>query len=306
MKTSSPALLLRKEKGVASSFPLLTKERLGEVSKHVVKTLQSHSDAPELDAQRILLHALGKDDASYLLAHGDEIVSDQKLKTILEMAEKRKTGMPLAYILGHADFYGRTFIVTPDVLIPRPDTELLIDKALGYIKNCHAGLDPVSRHVDSGSEAGMTVVIADVCTGSGIIAITLALELPHAHIIATDISPAALEIAKQNAEKYGVLDKIEFIQGEMLAPIGNKKIDLIVSNPPYIPTSELALWSALKTGEGKIEKIGLDFEPFIALDGGEDGLKFVNQITEFSQANNIPAIIETVGGEIITPNKKGE
>ncbi len=257
-----------------------------EAQQSIAASLRTISDAPNLDADRILLHALNKQDASYLIAHSNEIISEQNLQTIVDMVEKRKTGMPLAYILGHADFYGRTFIVTPDVLVPRPDTENLIAIALEFIKN----------NFDTTQE----IFIADICTGSGIIAITLALELPDARLIATDISPAALEIAQQNAEKHGVLNRIEFLQGDMLSPILHKNIDLIVSNPPYLPAEALA-----KAGRS-VDTHGLLFEPRIALDGGEDGLQFVNQIKEYSTANNIPAIIETVGGEIITANKKGE
>lgn len=257
-----------------------------EAKQYIAASLRTSSDAPMLDAQRILLHALEKNDASYLLAHGEEPIPEQEVQNILYMTEKRKTGMPLAYIIGHADFYGRTFLITTDVLVPRPDTEALIDKALDYIQLTFSNTKEIT--------------IADICTGSGIIAITLALELPHARFIATDISDSALKIAKQNAEKHNVLDRIEFLQGDMLSPIQNKKIDLIASNPPYIPSKQLT------TSDSTQDTRGLLFEPHIALNGGEDGLKFVNQITKFSQENNIPAIIETVGGEIITPNKKGE
>ena len=301
--------------------------------------LVRHSDAPGLDANRIILHVLAQRDASYLLAHGEEIISEQDAQKILEMAEARKTGMPLAYVLGEADFFGRTFAVTQDVLIPRPDTEALIEKALEYIKVRHAGLRP-GIHVDSGSRAGMTekkeIVIADLCTGSGIIAITLALELQDSaynlqhttyDIVATDISDKALAVAKQNAKQHGVADRIEFLQGDMLEPIKNKKIDLLVSNPPYVPSEELAsiylslhrerteervsdrandetLIPSFSLSREKVpttqETRGLLFEPQIALDGGEDGLKFVNQIKEYAQKNNTLAIIETVGGKIAT------
>lgn len=281
-----------------------------EAQQSIAASLRTISDAPNLDADRILLHVLNKQDASYLIAHSNEIISEQNLQTILDMVEKRKTGMPLAYILGHADFYGRTFIVTPNVLVPRPDTELLIDRALEYVKNNFSDKKEIT--------------IADICTGSGIIAITLALELPHTRIIATDISESALHVAKQNTEQHGVADRIEFLQGDLLEPIKNKNIDLIVSNPPYVPNGELAsLLPSPYQGEGEDEVSvnapnqppsppspqlggrynadthGLLFEPRIALDGGEDGLKFVHQIKEYSTANNIPAIIETVGGEII-------
>ena len=223
------------------------------------------------------------------------------------MANRRKTGMPLAYILGEVDFFGRTFIVTPDVLIPRPDTEALIEKALEYIIR-HAGLRP-GIHEE--------ITIADICTGSGIIVITLALELEKLmqlkaneaksyRFIATDISPAAIAIAKQNAQNHGVADTIEFIEGDMLDPFDfaqgkPHKIDLIVSNPPYIQTSELdAIYSPqqpyLPHFNAKRWNVGLLFEPRIALDGGPDGQKFVNQI----KTSGIPAIIETTGGAIIT------
>ncbi|HSX24921.1 MAG TPA: HemK/PrmC family methyltransferase [Candidatus Andersenbacteria bacterium] len=290
-----------------------------ELQHEIATMLRDFSDAPQLDAQRIILHVLKKNDASYLLSHGDEIFSDADLETMLERAEKRKIGMPLAYIVGQADFYGRTFFVTQDVLIPRPDTELLIEKTLKYIQN--------------NFDTDQDVLIADVCTGSGCIAITLALELPHARIIATDISPAAIEIAKRNAKQHGVLDRIEFLHGDMfdafspparggVSPAfggvsgGGRKVDLIVSNPPYVTTQELLTIRhpgldpgstsndesgfPIKSGMTTNDTIGLLFEPKIALDGGEDGLKFVNQIKEYSKKHSIPAIIETVGGEIIT------
>jgi release factor glutamine methyltransferase len=250
-----------------------------DLQKNIADTLRTYSDAPELDAQRIILHVLEKRDASYLISHAEETLTVEQEKNILSMTNIRKTGMPLAYILGEADFYGRTFIVNKDVLVPRPDTELLIEKALEYIQN--------------NFQNKKEIILADICTGSGIIAITLGLELPSIHIIATDISPEALLIAKQNAEKHGVLDRIDFIQSDLLQPIKNKNIDLLVSNPPYVPTQELENTTSL-------EKRGLDFEPRIALDGGEDGLKFVRQIQEYSKQNHIPTIIETVGGEITT------
>ncbi|MEO6077179.1 MAG: HemK/PrmC family methyltransferase [Candidatus Andersenbacteria bacterium] len=308
MNTSSPSLLLRKEKGEASSSPLLTKERLGEVRKHIARALRNTSDAPELDAQRIILHSLEKRDASYLISHAEEVLTAEQEKNILSMANIRKTGMPLAYVLGEADFYGRTFIATQDVLIPRPDTEFLIEKALEYIQN--------------NFQNKKEIVITDLCTGSGIIAITLALELKNIHIIATDISNSALNIAKQNAEQHSVSDRIEFLEGNLLEPIKNKKIDLIVSNPPYVPSAELASLRAQRSNlaarhagitttphplplplmQGGENTAGLLFEPQIALDGGKDGLDFVRQIQEYSKTHNIPAIIEIVGGEIIAEN----
>ncbi len=248
-----------------------------EIAKSTTDALRPFSDAPQVDADRIILHALKQREPSYLLSHGNDPLSESQLSAIQQMQDKRKTGMPLAYIVGETDFYGRTFIVTPDVLIPRPDTEALIEKALSAITTLQEKL-------------GRPLLIADLCTGSGCIAITLALEAREHRFIATDISPAALSLAKQNAEKHGVADRIEFIEGDMFTPFEDITIDLIVSNPPYIPAHELS------KAEGSQETRGLLFEPRIALDGGIDGLDFVRKIQEA----HIPAVIETVGGEIIT------
>lgn len=263
-----------------------------ELTQSIANTLREYSDAPQIDADRIVLHVVGQREPSYLIAHALDELSDTQLKEINQMTTQRLTGMPLAYILGEADFYGRTFIIAPDVLIPRPNTETLIEKALEYIQNNFADKKEIT--------------IADVGTGSGIIAITLALELSstlsavRCKLLATDISEAALAIAKQNAQKHGILKKIEFIKGDMLQPIKNHHVDFIVSNPPYIRTAEL---DAIKhvpmpyphNSNAKRWNLGLLFEPRIALDGGIDGQKFVDQIKQ----SNIPAIIETTGGYII-------
>ena len=242
----------------------------------MVHSLTSHSDAPHLDAERIMLSAISHRDASYLLAHASEEVDDTALRQIHHMTALRASGMPLAYVLGEAEFYGRTFTVTPDTLIPRPATEQLVEQALAYIQ----------KHTSDMQD----ITIADIGTGSGIIAITLALELDKNYrLIATDISPAALEVAKYNAAAHGVFDRIEFAEGDMLTPLTSLPVTLIVSNPPYVPTQELT-----RAGE-TIQTRGLLFEPTIALDGGEDGQLFVNQIKKAGT----PAIIETIGGEIV-------
>lgn len=258
---------------------------IGQCVPDTATQLQTYSDAPQLDADRIVLHAVGKRDTSFLLAHANDELTSEQIASITAMVATRKTGKPLAYIVGEADFYGRTFLVTPDVLIPRPDTEDLIEKALEYIQTNFAGRE--------------NITVTDIGTGSGIIAITLALEmrgkLPEIHFIASDISEAALKVASKNAETHGVSDMIEFIQGNMLAPLEGRTVDLIVSNPPYVPTQEV-----LKAGFRQ-ETTGLIFEPRVALDGGEDGMQFVRQI----QASRIPAVIETRNGEIIIPTNFG-
>lgn len=264
-----------------------------ECTSQTARALRTYSDAPNLDADRIVLHVLGRRDPSYLIAHATNALSQTQKQEIMRMANQRKTGMPLAYVVGEADFYGRTFMVTPDVLVPRPDTETLIETALDFIHK---------NFLDK-----QEIMIADIGTGSGCIAITLALELSsrlsvvHCKFVATDISAAALATAKQNAKNHGVLEKIEFIQGDMLDAIKNRYVDLIVSNPPYIPTAELdAIYCAPKPylphSKDNPWNNGLIFEPRIALDGGIDGQTFVDQI----KASKIPAIIETTGGIVQT------
>lgn len=244
--------------------------------KQAEKILIKFSDAPQLDAQRLLRHVLKIKESSWLYAHGEENLDKKTEERLKELVAERATRKPLAYILGEWEFYGRPYYVTPDVLVPRPATENLIAATLPYIG------------VWRDAHQGETMTIADVGTGSGIIAMTLALELSKpantgesagVQFIATDISEKALKIARKNARRHGVEHKIELLRGNMLEPLKNRKIDLIVSNPPYLPSSEVHR-----------------LDPRVALDGGPDGQKFVRQI----QASGIPAIIETTGGQIIS------
>lgn len=234
------------------------------------------SDSPVLDTERLLLHVLHLSESNFLITHGNQTLSSSEEKHFLQLLEERMSGKPLAYILETWEFYGREFLITPGVLVPRPATESLVEQALIVISNM-------------ATSKKRNIVVADIGTGSGCVAITLALESPFIEkIIATDISATALEVAKKNAVQYKVTDTIDFVHGDMLKPLTDKAIDLIVSNPPYVPTTELRSPSTKTTA-------GLHFEPKIALDGGPDGLRFVRSI----QASNIPAIIETVGGTII-------
>ncbi len=249
--------------------------------------LSEASDAPTLDAERLLLHILGRSESAWLYAHGDQTLTSAQEKMLTELVERRLTGEPLAYILGEWEFYGRSFLVTPDVLIPRPETENLVEAALQYIEK-------IKRP---------EVTIADIGTGSGCIAITLACELESRNstfkILATDISPAALAVARKNADRYGVTHHIEFLEGDMLQPIADRQVDLVVSNPPYVPSQELdQSHFALRASRDKIETRGLDFEPRIALDGGPDGQKFVEQIKNAG----IPAFVEGTKSYIDSAN----
>lgn len=236
------------------------------VRRRLAERLVVVSDAPELEAGWLL----------------EETTNPEQLERLVA---ERATGKPLAYVLGHWDFYGRTFAVTPDVLIPRPTTELLVEEALKILKKKSKAL-------------ARPLVLVDIGTGSGCVAITLLLEGSGwiKKFYVTDISPAALVLAKKNAAQYGVLDKIEFLEGNLLEPFdfaqGKPKIDLIVSNPPYVPTAELERSLASPTPD----TLGLRFEPRIALDGGQDGQKFIEQI----KTTGIPAVLEITGGIIRT------
>jgi release factor glutamine methyltransferase len=205
---------------------------------------------PRLDAELLLAHVLKCKRIDLYVGH-EAAVSDKDLAKYRELIERRAKREPLQYILGATEFWGLKFKVTPDVLIPRPETELLVEEAL---KN----KDVIS--------------ILDIGTGTGCIAIALAKNLPEAKVTATDLSKEALAVAKENAEANGVADRIEFVASD-IAPwlffeTQDRKFDLIVSNPPYIRSLELDL---LQPEVGQ-------FEPRGALNGGDDGLETIKKI----------------------------
>lgn len=253
---------------------------IGQARVYARNLLAEHSDAPELDTDWLLLSILHKSEVSLLTIESETSLTDNEYKRLTSLLQQRISGIPLAYILGEAHFYGRVFAVTPEVLIPRPATEALVQRALKVIQDLQGSL-------------GRPLVVADIGTGSGCVAITLLMESASAigHMIATDISPAALLIAQQNVDTYELDKRITFLPGNMLEPIQDTMIDLLVSNPPYVPTEELDRPSGQDT-------VGLRFEPRQALDGGQDGLLYVQTLI----ASGIPAVIETVGGEILTSN----
>lgn len=248
------------------------------------------SDAPELEIERLLGRVCHQPESSWLYTHGNTVLSEQQENQLKLMLAERQTGKPLAYILGEVEFYGRSFVVTLDVLIPRPTTETLVLQALQYIETQWQ----TTPHTET------PFMIADVGTGSGCIAITLALELSRLslttastfQIIATDISPQALTVAQQNATNHGITTQITWLTGDLLTPLADYAIDLIVSNPPYVRTQELAQAS------GSPLTRGLVFEPQQALDGGVDGQRYVRQLA----AAGIPAIVESTHGEIVNFN----
>jgi release factor glutamine methyltransferase len=210
--------------------------------------LDSHgSSSPRLDAELLAAQALKLRRIDVYLQF-DRPLEEEQLGAIRELVRRRGDGEPVAHITGEREFHGRTFTVSPDVLIPRPETETLVGLAIAEALRRAPG--------------GEGLRIADVATGSGCIAVTLAAELPGAKVTATDVSEAALGIARANATRHGVADRVELVHGSWCAPLAERRFDIVVANPPYIPTQELA-------GLGRDVR---DHEPALALDGGADGL----------------------------------
>ena len=206
-------------------------------------------EAPRLEAQILLAHALGCKKIDLYVRHAEEPPEDQRTR-FRGMIKRRADGAPNAYLVGYREFFSLEFAVTPAVLIPRPETELLVLEAGKFLKPIPAP------------------AILDVGTGSGCVAVALAKQHKAAVVTATDISRDALDVARGNAVAHGVADRVHFLEGSMLEPAAGATFDVIVSNPPYITHVELdALAKTVK-----------DFEPRLALDGGPDGLTYYRQI----------------------------
>ncbi len=204
-------------------------------------------DAPRLSAQLLLATALGVDRLGLILAM-DRPLTPPELDAVRPLVARRGRGEPVAYILGEREFYGLDFTVTPDTLIPRPETELVIDRA----RELHA--------------AGRLASFADLGTGSGCLAVTLAVTFPGASGLALDASPGALVVARQNAARHGVAGRLEFVEADFSAlPRRLGGFDLVVSNPPYVSAQEYR----------ECSREVRDFEPESALVPGETGLEAV-------------------------------
>ena len=189
---------------------------------------------------------------THLLTRAQEEIDEPSYHRYLELVERRAEGEPLQYITGHQEFYGLDFIVTPEVLIPRPETEFLVERVVEIAKEL--------------SEEPL--LIADVGTGSGCVAVAVAMLIPRARVIATDNSHAAIEVARRNAERNGVIDRVEFLVGDLLKPLAERSlrraISILASNPPYVDKEESKL----------IQREVRDWEPHAALFGGAGGLEF--------------------------------
>jgi release factor glutamine methyltransferase len=211
-----------------------------------------------LAAELLLLHVLGRD-RTWLYAHPEEVVPGLEAHRFLSLILRRAEGEPTQYITGKQEFWGMEFEVTPDVLIPRPETEHVIEVALDRL---------AVREIRAGRKQTLTgedLQIVDVGTGSGCIAAALAKELPGARIVATDISPAALAVAQRNAVRHSFGDRIRFVECNLLSDAAfSGPFDLVVSNPPYVGRKE----------KETLMREVRDHEPELALYGGEEGYEF--------------------------------
>ncbi len=202
------------------------------------------------DAHLLLSQITGHNRA-WFLSHPDAVLNPDEAQQLLFKIKKIQEGSPLPYVLGHWEFFGLDFIVSPDVLIPRPETELLVENAISHVR----------------ANPQLEINILDIGTGSGIISISLAVHIPNSYLCATDISKEAISIATRNAIRNGVEQRIDFIECDLVPEtLDLRKFDIITANLPYIPTStlhELEIYNK---------------EPSLALDGGQDGLVLISRL----------------------------
>lgn len=235
-----------------------------EALKRASSFLEENNREKEV-ARYLLQHVLQKNYSELMIAIYDELTTEA-YETFWAYVEDHTTGRPFQYIIGQESFYGRDFLVNEHVLIPRPETEELIEE--------------VKKRVSELFELNKPIQIADIGTGSGAIAVTIKNEIPHAKVTATDISTDALSVAKKNAERLEA--KIQFKQGDLLAPVADQKWDVILSNPPYIAAQEAESLSDTVIG----------YEPHLALFAEEDGLQLYRKMAEqLPSVMNIPSFI---------------
>ena len=227
-----------------------------EILIKYMNELSSISDTPKLDTEILLQKALGDVDRLYVQLNLNKELDDKELSIFNEIIKDRLKGRPIAYIVNNREFMGLDFYVEEGVLIPRPDTEPLVEEVIDLAKG------------------KSELKIVDIGTGSGAITVSLAKYIDNCHVYSLDISDKALNIGKKNAINNGVEEKIDFIKSDVFSGIKDKNLslDIIVSNPPYIRKADIST----------LHKQVKDYEPYIALEGGEDGLDFYRAITEES------------------------
>ena len=209
-------------------------------------------DAPGLDARLVLAMVLGCDRA-HLHAYPEKVVPAEALAQVEALAQRRIQREPMAYILGEREFWSMSFLVSPDVLIPRPESELLVERAVALLGK------------------GRENRVLDLCAGSGAVGLAIARELAEARVTLLDVCPGALGVARRNAKKFGLGGRTRFLASDLFdALAGGEKFDLIASNPPYVASGELV----------DLMPEVASFEPRIALDGGADGMDLIRRIIE--------------------------
>lgn len=218
-----------------------------------------------LAAELLLMHALARD-RTWLYTHPESEIDASAARNYFGLITRRAAGEPTQYLTGKQEFWGLEFEVTPAVLIPRPETEHVIEVALERL-----GARGIKINMRTG-EPSSPLRIADVGTGSGCLAVALAHELPHAEIFATDISAAALEVARRNAARHGVSSRVQFFEGDLLKPISasSGSFDFIVSNPPYVAQNDAAI----------LAREVREHEPHAALFGGPTGIEMYERLIE--------------------------
>ena len=239
-----------------SEQPWTVRRVLGWTSEHFRKL---EVDEPRLTAEILLAHALGTTRLR-LYTDLDRPLEAAELSGYRALVARRGAGEPTQYLTGTRDFYGRTFRVDPSTLIPRPETELLVQEVLRALP------------------ADQDARVLDLCTGTGCVAVTIALERPRSRLVATDVSAEAGAVARANAQALGAADRVEVRTGDLFAPLqGEAPFDVVVANPPYVQRGELA------TLQREVRR-----EPVLALDGGEDGLDVVRRIVTGAQGWLVP------------------
>lgn len=224
-------------------------ETVNAWQKRLAHDLAGISESAGLDSQVLLAHVAHKS-RSWILAHPDYVLSEDQVNILREACRSLKAGMPLPYILGHWEFFGLDFVVTPDVLIPRPETEILVEQALHWLE------------IRSGIQR-----VLELGVGSGCISVSLAVNNPLLQVVAVDISPQAIAVARKNAQRHQVDNRFQFVISDLSSAIRGC-YDLLCANLPYIPTSELQNLRVAK------------HEPQLALDGGCSGLDLIQRFLQ--------------------------
>ncbi len=249
---------------------------VGRLLSWTVEYLGKHgAENPRLDAEVLLAKARGCRRIDLYTSYGD--VASEEIRTgFRELVKRRAQGVPVAYLVGHREFYSLDFEVTPDVLVPRPETEHLVVELLDFVKGRSSEVQQADREDGALPPTGISseqTAIADVGTGSGVLAVCAARYIPSAKVTAIDISAAAIDVARKNAAKHGVNERIEFIESDLFSGVPQGQLfDAIVSNPPYISTAEMAALPADVR----------EHEPRGALVAGERGTEVIARLIDQS------------------------